>query len=307
MKIMISGLVNVETTLKIKEFPITYYPIEYSFFGIKSNIGGVAYNIAKAFKCLGNDTEFISFLGPDAEGERIRAQLEVDCIGAENIIHGLKETPVSLILYDDDGRRQIYCDLKDVQEQSMDITGLDEQIKECDIVVACNANFNRPLLRRAKELGKLIATDVHVLSDIEDTYNKEFMQYADILFLSDELIPTEPERFLMELKTRYKCKIIVIGRGSKGAMMYDRMEDRVYSLAAAEAENVVNTIGAGDALFTSFLNYYGKGYSVLEALKRAEIFAAIKIGYNGASVGFSDEETIEKAYDMMAGRKWFAD
>lgn len=40
-----------------------------------------------------------------------------------------------------------------------------------------------------------------------------------------------------------------------------------------------------------------KGLSPIECLKRAEIFAAYKIGFDGASLGFADEETVEK---MMA-------
>ena len=35
--------------------------------------------------------------------------------------------------------------------------------------------------------NKIIVTDVHVLADINDDYNRDFMQHANILFLSDEL------------------------------------------------------------------------------------------------------------------------
>ena len=49
-KILVSGLVNVESTLKVRKFPIDYYPIDYPFFGIKSTVSGVAYNISKALK-----------------------------------------------------------------------------------------------------------------------------------------------------------------------------------------------------------------------------------------------------------------
>ena len=36
--IVVSGLVNVETTLNIGNFPVEYSPIEYKFFGLKSNV-----------------------------------------------------------------------------------------------------------------------------------------------------------------------------------------------------------------------------------------------------------------------------
>ena len=40
-------------------------------------------------------------------------------------------------------------------------------------------------------------------------------------------------------------------------------------------------------------HFYAKGLEPIECLKRAEIFAAYKIGFDGASVGFCDEEMVE--------------
>ena len=51
---------------------------------------------------------------------------------------------------------------------------------------------------------------------------------------------------------------------------------------------------AGDALFSAFIHFYAKGLKPIDCLKRAEVFAAYKIGFDGASVGFTDEETVEK-------------
>lgn len=76
MKIIVSGLVNIETTLKVRKFPIDYYPIDYPFFGIKSDVSGVAYNVAKALRTLGNDIQITSFIGEDEEGKRILSKLE---------------------------------------------------------------------------------------------------------------------------------------------------------------------------------------------------------------------------------------
>lgn len=294
MKVIVSGLINIETTLKIRNFPINYYPVDYPFFGIRSNVSGVAYNVAKALMTLDNDIQLVSFLGKDDEAKRILSRLEDEKIGSEFIYHELQETPVSVVLYDDEGRRQIYCDLKDIQERSMDFSGLEKVIKDSDLVVLCNTNFNRSLLKEVKKLGKPIASDVHVLSDINDEYNKDFMQYSDILFLSDEQLPCSAEQFILEIKEAYPPKIIVIGLGKRGALLYERSQDKTYMLEAFNIGKVVNTIGAGDALFSSFINYYTKGYTALEALTRAEIFAALKIQHNGASNGFSTQEVVER-------------
>lgn len=296
MKILVSGLINIETTLRVNGFPINYYPIDYPFFGIKSEVAGVAYNLSRAFQVLGDEIKLLSYIGDDEEGQRILRKLKEDNLDYRYILSELKETPTSIILYDRQGKRQIYCDLKDIQEKELLFLDMDKCIRESDIIVACNTNFNRTFIKKAKELGKTIATDVHVLSNTEDSYNNEFMQYADILFFSDEQLPCNPEIFLDKMKDTYSSKIFVIGMGEKGAMLYERSKNQKYYLQAVRAEKVVNTVGAGDALFSSFLHYYGKGYEPVHALERAQIFAAKKIEYNGASIGFCEEGQIEEIY-----------
>lgn len=296
MNIIVSGLINVETTLKVRKFPIDYYPIDYPFFGIQSEVSGVAYNVGKALSALGDTVQIASFIGNDEEGKRILSKLEQEGIANRFMYRELQQTPVTVALYDEEGRRQIYCDLKDIQDKSIDFSRLEAAVKDSDAVVLCNINFNRSLLKQVKRMGKLIASDVHVLQDSDDTYNREFMEYADILFLSDERLSCDAGEFIVELKTKYAAKIIVIGLGWKGALLYERSEDKIYRFEAAPADKVVNTLGAGDALFSCFIHYYLKGYSAIEALTRAELFAALKIRYNGAANGLSNEATVEEYY-----------
>lgn len=294
-KILVSGLINTETTIKIKQFPIEYFPIDYPFFGVNTRVSGVAYNLAKALKTLGDDVRFVSMMGDDFSAKYISEELANIDISTEHVKNNLKATPSSAVLYDDTGKRQIYCDLKDVQEATLDCGK--ELYEDCDIVIACNANFNRDLLRKAKADNKIIVTDVHVLGDINDEYNRDFMQYANILFLSDENIKGDYREFIMTLENTYGNDIIILGRGDKGALMYVKSEARFYELLAVAVGNVVNTVGAGDALCSSFVHYYAKGLKADEALMRAQIFASYKIGFDGASVGFATEEKVEELWE----------
>lgn len=289
--ILISGLVNTETTVRVRQFPIPYYPIDYPFFGVNTAVSGVAYNIARAMKQLGDNVSLRSMAGQDFPAAYIRQEISTAGIGTEGIKSCLKETPSSVVLYDSAGNRQIYCDLKDIQETAYGFS--QEDFRDCDIVVACNINFNRELLPLAKAAGKTIATDVHVLTDIHDEYNRDFMRYADILFFSDEGIGEHYRRFLRELARVYENQVIVLGRGSKGAAMYVKAQDRIYELPAVSAGPVVNTVGAGDALFSGFVHYYGTGMDPLDCLIRAQWFAAAKIRVSGASRGFVTEAELE--------------
>ena len=291
-KILISGLVNTETVTKVRKFPIDYYPIDYPFFGISTAVSGVAYNIALAMKTLGDEVQLLSMTGNDFPAAYIRKELENTGISPNCLKQNLRETPSSVVLYEESGRRQIYCDLKDIQETSYGFSP--EQVADADVVVACNINFNRELLHLAKAMGKTVATDVHVLGNIHDDYNREFMEAADILFLSDESVWEDYRAFLWELSRTYNPRIIVLGRGSKGAAMFVRDHDRIYDLEAVRVGEVINTVGAGDALFSAFVHFYTQGMEPLECLKRAQIFASAKIRVSGASRGFVTEAEIEE-------------
>ena len=292
MRILVSGLLNIETTVAVRGFPIEYQPIDYPFFGVNSAVSGVGYNIAKAITTLGGKVDLVSFLGGDDEAERITKQLCEDGIDCAGIRRRLLSTPASVVLYDPDGKRRIYCDLKDIQDQSLDPCELLNELKGCDLAALCNINFNRELIKEARRMGVTTATDVHVLSDIEDGYNRDFMENADILFLSDEGLSEAPEAFIRRLYGRYGNKIIVLGMGSKGAVLYDTAADKMSMIPAYKNAAVVNTVGAGDALFSAFLYFYAKERDAESALKKAVVFAGIKIGSNGASKGFCSESEL---------------
>lgn len=283
-RILVSGNVNLETNLSIEGFPVQYKAVRYAQNQIQTNVGGVAYNVSKALATLGDDVSLLAMLGDDQEGERIRSTLAQYNIDTARIRNTLSASPSSVVLHDSAGRRAIFTDTKNLQSSTYDFMTTD--IENFDLVVACNVNFNRDLLYKAHQANVLIATDVHTLDNPRDGYNQEFMEYADILFLSDEHIWIRKREFFETLRDLYPCKIIVMGCGSSGAMMYLRENDRVYKMDAIPNENPVNTLGAGDALFSSFLHFVSNGYSPLEALKRAQIFASHKISYNGASIGF---------------------
>lgn len=299
--ILISGLVNTETTVQVRQFPINYYPIDYPFFGVNTAVSGVAYNIARALNTLGNQVTLLSMTGNDFPAAYIKEELQMCGIDPRYIRPQLHQTPNSVVLYDGDGKRQVYCDLKDIQEASYCFAEV--ALGHVDLVAACNTNFNRELLHLAKAAGKPIATDVHVLTDPQDSYNREFMEYADILFFSDEGIGGNYRGFLLELAQTYDSEIIVLGRGEKGAAIYQRADRQIYEQPAVCVGEVVNTVGAGDALFSAFIHYYVRGLPPLEALIRAQLFASAKIRASGAAKGFVTEDGLQALYERFGAEQ----
>ncbi|TDX48371.1 carbohydrate kinase family protein [Orenia marismortui] len=300
-KILVSGLINIETTLKIKEFPLEYNPVNYPFFGVNSTVSGVGYNLAKALTTLGDEVNLLSMIGRDLSAKAIISTLEEEGIAGDYVLDSLKSTPQSIIIYDEQGKRQIHVDLKNIQESNYPEQIFEKLAKESSILALCNINFSRSFLKKAVKLDKIVATDVHTISDLNDDYNKDFMEAADILFMSDELLPTSPEGWVNQIFNKFKAEIVVIGLGSQGALLAVRKDNFVERIPAVKTREIVNTIGAGDALFSAFIHFYNQSRDPYESLKKAIVFASYKIGATSAAEGFLAETELTQLYNKTKG------
>lgn len=296
-KILVSGLINIETTLRVDEFPIPYFPVRYPFHGVHSSVSGVGYNLAKALTTLGDEVALLSLVGRDLAGEQARAALQREGIPSEGVLAAVEQTAQSVILYEPGGQRQIHVDLKDIQQQAYPLERFEAAASGCAVTVLCNINFSRPLLARARVLGLPVATDVHALSSLEDDYNRDFLAAASVLFLSHEALPSSPEVFAAQLLERYPAEIVVIGLGGEGALLAVRQDRFMGRFPAVQTRPVVSTIGAGDALFSAFMHGQARGLDPYQALRRAIVFASYKIGAASASDGFLNEAELEQLFN----------
>ncbi len=291
--ILVSGLINIETTLRVDGFPIPYAPVRFPFFGVNTTVSGVGYNVAKALTTLGDQVHLLSLIGTDAAAALVREALVADGIAGDFVLAQIPYTAQSVILYDPEGRRAIYTDLKDIQERAYPPALFTEAAQGCELAVLCNINFSRPFLARAAELGLPVATDVHTIADLDDPYNRDFMAAADILFMSDERLPCPPEVWVRRLWERYRAEIVVVGLGAQGVLLGVRADNFLERLPARQVRKVVSTIGAGDALFAAFVHGYVRSHDPYAALQRAIVFAAYKIGEASAAAGFLDEAGLD--------------
>jgi ribokinase len=284
--VLVSGLINLEVTLQIEGFPIAYQPVRYPFHGVNSTVSGVGFNVAKALHTLGDRVTFASLVGADAAGHLAREELAALGIASDRVLTVLNRTPHSVILYDPAGKRQINVDLKDIQQTGYPEATFRQALEGSDAAVLCNINFSRPFLRVARERGIPVATDVHAIADLDDSYNADFMREATILFMSDELLPCSPQDWARELWRKYQTPVIGIGMGGRGALLSVAKEDLMRVFPARSVRPIVSTIGAGDALFSSFLHGYLNTGDPVRSMEKAVVFAGYKIGEAGAAQGF---------------------
>ena len=110
-RVVVCGLINIETTLRVDAFPVSYEPVHCAFDRVHSSISGVGFNIALALHTLGHEVILLSVVGRDPAGELARRALAAAGLSAEGLINAANETAQSVILYDAGGRRANHKDL----------------------------------------------------------------------------------------------------------------------------------------------------------------------------------------------------
>lgn len=288
--IVVVGPVELQETVKVNSKNMLIQENDFSFWGIDSYVGGHGFNITKVMGKLGRTVDFISLIGKDIIGDVIFSELIKCNISTKLVDRSLEKSSQTIIAYDK-GFRKFFIDLKDVQQTNLSVDYV-QTVSESDIVIASNINYARPVIEKAKELGKTIAVDIHDQNDVEDEYNKFFMENADILFMSNEKIVNGEKDFLKQLIQLYDAKIIVIGMGNKGALMYDKKERVIYHYMSQNVTNVNCIFGTGDAFFASFMHFYCKNASAGLALDLAMTFAENGIQYKGPGTGLLTEDEL---------------
>jgi acarbose 7IV-phosphotransferase len=292
MRFFVAGLCNLETTVKVQSFPLEYQAVRYPFFGIGSAPSGVGFNLCAALLALGAEVQFCTFVGADALGHVVQKQLEE--YNAKLLLESIPEHPQSVILIDQNGQRAILTDLKDIQERQMPHETLQAGLENASAALICNINFARPALHFAQASHIPIYTDLHTIAHLENPYDQEFLESANVVFFSAEHLP-DPRQTAQEALRRFaNIQVIVVGMGAQGAWLFERGQ-------AAHLEPSIpnpkpqSTVGAGDALFSSFAYFHQRLANSRAALAYAVRFASHKLGFAGGATGFlSANELLEK-------------
>ncbi len=298
-KFAVAGIVQVETIVKVDEIPVSYLPVTNKPNTIFTNVGGDAYNERVALKALGDEVEFFSMIGKrDMHG----LFWNEDFLGdSDYVLPVLKATPTAVILYDNNRRQQIFEDIKDMRDVEFNLELFNEKIKDADAVILANANFCRPLAKAAREAGKMLAINFRGFSEEKMKYNEDYFEMADVIYVSDDNIVGKADEFVRKLADTYAAKIIILGRGAQGLTIFSREDDLLASYKPVKTNEIVNTAGAGNSLFSCFLHCYVTTNDAVHAIKNALLFASYKIGYMGTSNGFLTEEELEHWYRLIWG------
>lgn len=300
-KFLVAGVTQIETIVRVDKVPVSYVPLTSMNDSIFTAVGGDAYNESLALKWLGDDVTFMSIVGRNQDLGIINPPDRKVTLSTEYIIPQMKETPTEVVFYDKHRKQQIFEDIKDLRENTYDMSMVTPLVNSCDMMVLANANFCRPFAIAASEHGKPIAVNIRNYNPEKEKYNTDFLKPAKVLYFSDDTLTEDPYAFIDRMASTYGTEVIILGQGSEGLIIYDKTKDIRAHYKTVKTNEVVNTIGAGNALFACFLHYYMETGDSVNAIKNALLFASYKIGFMGTSNGFMTTEQVEQWRNLIWG------
>lgn len=294
-RFMVAGFVQIETIVKVDALPVPYVQFQSIPDMIDTNIGGCGYNESMALKWLGNEVDFMSMIGKDLNKSEFYKRMMENSVNLsfEYVLPLLDSMPSSVILYHN-GRKQIFEDVKDIRTVPYDYSLFESRIQDKDMVLISSCNFCRPVIELAKKYHKPLAVNVRSMKKERLVQKEDFLKAADILYISDDELDKDPYECIDECREKYNQQIIIVGIGDKGVILYTKEDNSILEYKPVKTNEIVNTVGAGNAMFSAFLHYYVKTGDAKEAIKDALLFASYKIGFIGTSNGFMTEEQIEQ-------------
>lgn len=291
-KIVSAGVILKETIVSVPHIPIQYSRISFLPNRIFCGIGGHAFNMSLAMQYLGDDVTLFSMIGKEENPLTLQpSDLPVSLTKME-LEQNLSATPSAVVLFDEEMRQQRIDDFKDAAQHQINIEKFKAEIADADLVLLSNAHFCVELAEIAKKAGKKIAVNMRTNLPDEREFNKQLLELCDIYYFSDTFLKEKAYDFTKKISEKYNPEIIVTGCGSRGHLLYTREGNRFLDYKPVKTLEIVNTVGAGNALIGSFLHFYLKTGNPMDAIKKANIFASYKLGFTGTSYGFISEDEI---------------
>ena len=296
---LVAGLIQNETIVKVDSIPLDYVAVSNVPHSIFSGIGGAAYNEALALSALGNKVDFLTMIGENDKKSMVNPPESEVILNTDFILPVLDTLPSSVVLYDKERNQQRFKDRKNASSAVYPLEIFEERARLADMVVLTNAAVCKNFLNTAKKMNKKIAVNFREYREETMDFNGAFMEEADIIYISDSHIVDASDSFIQSLSKKYDPEIIIMGQGAKGLIIYSKQNDILAHYNTVKTNKVVNTVGAGNALFSCFLHYYAHKADPIYAVKCALLFASYKIGFMGSSNGFMSQEQLQQWYELI--------
>ena len=243
--VVVVGNVGIDTNVYAPGGDINF-SIESSFTENIDYVGQAGGYASRGYAQLGRRTAFLGYVGDDFSGRFIREELVRDGIDTTALFIDPVGTGRSINFMYQDGRRKNFYDGKGHMHLRPDLGICRALLSRSRLAHFHIPNWARLLLPTARELGVTIACDIQDVVCVDDAYRRDFVEHADILFLSAVNQPDTTALIAAFLETR-PDQIVIVGLGSEGCALGTQEGIRFFP-AVEMTKPVIDTNGAGDGL-----------------------------------------------------------
>ncbi|MCG8511863.1 MAG: PfkB family carbohydrate kinase [Rhodospirillales bacterium] len=238
--------------------------------------GGNAVNIAVLTRRLGASSSYLGCVGDDALGRVIRDALRLE--GVDTSRMRTMDRPNSWSRIRHDGTDRVF------DGSQNNLAGCYHLGADDFAFIAAHEIVHSSVYSRLEDDMAGIGKAAPLLSfDFSTEYGGGYLEdmapHIDIAFLSDADSDAESCRELCAYVASLGPSVVVITRGTKGAVACEA--GRSFSQPIIEIEPI-DTLGAGDGFIAAFLMARQQGLTMPEALLRGSEYAAKVCGYLGA-------------------------
>ncbi len=266
--------------------------------------GGAVFNTAIALGRLGAPVEFFTGLSSDMFGQQLRETLAASKVGSRYSHISPRPTTLAFVTLKDGHASYLFYD-EGTAGRMLAEANLPELGSDIDAMIfgaislipePCGATYEAFMRREHGRRVTMLDPNIRPGFIPDGKRHAERIQrmigMADIVKLSDEDLawfgePGEPEEIVRRWLERGP-KLIVITRGSKGAVGYSK-EHTV--TVAPQKVTVVDTVGAGDTVNAGILaSLHDQGLlskPAIASLSREAIEKAVSLGVRAAAVTVS--------------------
>ncbi|WP_337546573.1 carbohydrate kinase [Holdemanella biformis] len=246
-------------------------------------VGGAPLNVCGAYTKLGGFSNIITMLGNDPFGDKIVAELKEYGIGVDYIRRTNKaNTSLAFVTLDENGNRDFSFYRNPGADMLMSENDIDKTwFSDAFALHFCSVSLGDFPMRKAhnkaikysKENGLIVSFDPNVRLPLFDDHEylknviHEYIQYADILKISDEEVEFIFGNKDIEENLDYLfdqgVKLLVYTSGKDGAVAYT---NNVVAHSKGIKVNAVDTTGAGDGFIGCLLYQMAKENVDLEQI-----------------------------------------
>jgi len=151
-------------------------------------------------------------------------------------------------------------------------------ISTFDLVHTSVYSFITPYLKQLRSAAKTLSFDFSNEWDRQSL--AEVLPFIDIALISNPVMDIDENKDLIKFAHSFGPDIVLVTSGEQGALLFDGSQ--YFHQKIHPVDEIVDTLGAGDAFAAGFMVNYLEGISIQEALQKAAITAAETCKYYGA-------------------------